>query len=137
MTDSELYLGNIKSGLLHHDMNGNCLEHKYLDEAVRKANAFDEIRKHLLTKPREYLFSTEVDKTYDVMKRNLNRLKKLEYVFQILKQHTHLASGLCEIKLVDYEVSKITPKYHNGKEVYEPDYNEFYKLFLEVLENVD
>ena len=61
--------------------------------------------------------------------------RKLKKVINFLKPHTHLASGLCEIKLADEEVSELHPKYHNGKEVYEPKYNEFYKLFTEVLEN--
>ena len=72
---------------------------------------------------------------YMQLRSDQDRLEKLEKVIEFLKPHTHLASGLCEIKLVDEEVSKVTPKYHNGKEVYEPKYNEFYKLFKEVLEN--
>lgn len=73
-----------------------------------------------------------------IVKRNVELIdenRKLKKVIEFLKPHTHLANGLCEIKLVDEEVSKVTLKYHNGKEVYEPKYNEFYKLFKEVLEN--
>ena len=66
-------------------------------------------------------------------KRNLDRLKKMEKIIKTLKPHTHLASGLCEIKLADREISEMHPKYHNNKEVYEPKYYEFYELFTEVL----
>lgn len=55
-------------------------------------------------------------------------------IIKILESHMLLASGLCEIKLADEEVSKLHPKYHNGKEVYEPKYNEFYFSLKEILE---
>lgn len=74
------------------------------------------------------------EKNINLLQELIDRNKKLEKVIEFLKPHTHLASGLCEIKLVDEEVSKVTPKYHNGKEVYEPKYNEFYKLLNEVFE---
>lgn len=92
--------------------------------------------------PRELqiLINRSEDKSDDwFVKRNVELIqenRKLKKIIIFLKQHTHLASGLCEIKLADEEVSELHPKYHNGKEVYEPNYNEFYKLFKEVLENV-
>lgn len=58
-------------------------------------------------------------------------------IIKILESHMLLASGLCEIKLADEEVSKLHPKYHNGKEVYEPKYNEFYRSLKEILEMLE
>ena len=73
-----------------------------------------------------------------IVKRNvelINENRKLKKVIEFLTSHMHLASGLCEIKLADKEVSELHAKYHNGKEVYEPNYNEFYTLMKEVIKN--
>ena len=69
------------------------------------------------------------------IKTELEEKNKLKKVINFLKPHTHLALGLCEIKLADSEVSELHPKYHNNKLVYEPNYNEFCNLFLEVTNN--
>ena len=74
--------------------------------------------------------STLEEQIYWAKKRN----KQLSNIIKMLSSHMLLASGLCEIKLADEEVSKLHPKYHNGKEVYEPKYNEFYCSLKEILE---
>ena len=76
------------------------------------------------------------DLAYEDLKKiadEVYELRKIKKVIEFLKPHTHLASGLCEIKLADREISELHPKYHNNKEIYEPKYYEFYKLFTEVL----
>ena len=76
-------------------------------------------------------FPTKLYDDYCLLK---DKHRQVLNIIKTLESHILLASGLCEIKLADEEVSKLHPKYHNGKEVYEPKYNEFYRSLKEILE---
>lgn len=76
-------------------------------------------------------FSKKLDDDYGLLE---DKHRQVLNIIKTLESHMLLASGLCEIKLADEEVSKLHPKYHNGKEVYEPKYNEFYRSLKEILE---
>lgn len=103
-------------------------------EPLTYEEALDDIA-HISLDEDDYCVYEIYEEQINTLRELIKEHKKLKKVIEFLKPHTHLASGLCEIKLVDEEVSKITPKYHNGKEIYEPRYNEFYKLFKELLED--
>ena len=89
----------------------------------------------LAQKPQDIGLFFNFCEAHEKVKQDLDRLEQLEKIIKFLKPHTHLASGLCEIKLADREVSELHPKYHNGKEVYESNYDEFHKLFSDVLKD--
>lgn len=76
-------------------------------------------------------FSKKLNDDYCLLE---DKHRQVLNIIKILESHMLLASGLCEIKLADKEISKLHPKYHNGKEVYEPKYNEFYRSLKEILE---
>lgn len=122
---------------------------KYLDEMTENSYCMNCDRQkwcedktccqYLAPSKLQTLINRSEDKSDDfIIKRNvelINENRKLKKVLEFLISHMHLASGLCEIKLADKEVSELHSKFHNGKEVYEPNYNEFYTLMKEMIKN--
>lgn len=72
------------------------------------------------------------------IKKDLDRLEKLERIFEILQKHMYACRGFMELRITTPKNYKEALKnswtrYYNGVDVTDKDYDELYDLWLEVL----
>ena len=74
----------------------------------------------------------------ETIKKDLERLEKLERIFEILQRHLYVCSGFIECRITTEKnfrecLSNSWTKFYNGMKVIDEDYYELYDLWNELL----
>lgn len=82
--------------------------------------------------------SNDYCEEYDAIKKDLDRLEKLERIFEILQRHLYICYGFIECRITTEKnfrecLSNSWTKFYNGMKVIDEDYYELYDLWNELL----